>query len=108
MTHTWNVLITTQGSDDCRIIRQFDLVVRVRGVKSLEKRDGRVKDNVAFDSSFDESPDLFGVDEEGVDVTDVGGRGGVEVCRAEEGAELERLCLGARSWRGITAKWKGH
>ena len=97
MTLTWNILITTQGSDDRRIICQFNLVVRIRRVKSLEKRDGRVKDNVAFDSSFDEGLDLLGVHEEGVDVTDVGGRGRVEVCGAEEGAELERLCLGGGS-----------
>ena len=90
-------MITTEGSDNRRVICQLNLIVRIWWVKSLEKRDGRVKDDVAFDSSFYEGFDLLGVYKEGVYITNVGGRGGIQVCGAEEGAELERLCLGGRS-----------
>ena len=66
-----DVLVASKGCDNCRLVRERDLVVRVRGEEALEKRGGRVENRGALATDFDADGDLSEVDEVGTDTTDV-------------------------------------
>jgi hypothetical protein len=90
---TGDILVSSEGCEDGRAVRETDPIVHGRREEALEKRDGGVKDDGALSACLDANVDLVVVDEVGAHALDRERRRGVEVHGAQQRAELVRLDL---------------
>jgi hypothetical protein len=75
----WNVLVTTEWSDDFRSISKLDHVLRVRREEALQNGYTAIEDRSAFSSSLGVHKHLVVLHKVGVDTLNVRGRRGIQV-----------------------------
>jgi hypothetical protein len=73
----WNVLITTEWSNDRSPVSKLDHVLRVRREKALQDRYATIKDRSTFPASLGVHKDLVVLHEVGTDALNVRGRRGI-------------------------------